>query len=64
MPQEPGQPEESAHDLRCGCGSLLARRTPAGIELKCRRCRRALLLRLGPDGAVTLEAVDSAAGPI
>lgn len=27
-------------DVRCDCGSLLARWTPAGLELKCRRCKR------------------------
>jgi hypothetical protein len=25
---------------RCLCGSLLARITPQGIELKCRKCKR------------------------
>ncbi len=33
-------------DLRCGCGSLLARRVASGVELKCRRCKRTLLLSL------------------
>ncbi len=37
----------SCHDLRCGCGSLLARRVQAGVELKCRRCKRTLVLPLG-----------------
>lgn len=31
-------------DCRCLCGSLLARVTPAGIELKCRRCKRVLVI--------------------
>jgi hypothetical protein len=35
----------AACDLRCGCGSLLARRTRLGIELKCRRCKRTIVLR-------------------
>lgn len=30
--------------LRCHCGSLLARYTPAGLELKCRRCKRTVLV--------------------
>jgi len=30
--------------LRCACGSLLARRVPQGIELKCRRCKRTVLI--------------------
>lgn len=27
-------------ELRCGCGSLLARVVGAAVELKCRRCKR------------------------
>lgn len=27
-------------DLRCGCGSLLARIVEGVVELKCRRCKR------------------------
>ena len=27
-------------DVRCHCGSLMARVTGQGIELKCRRCKR------------------------
>jgi len=33
-------------ELRCQCGSLLARVTSKGIELKCRRCKRILLIPL------------------
>jgi hypothetical protein len=39
-------------DLRCDCGSLLARRVPAGVELKCRRCKRTVVVPLEDgDGA-------------
>jgi len=31
---------EGESDLRCGCGSLLARLVPGAVELKCRRCKR------------------------
>ena len=34
-------------ELRCGCGSLLARLTRAGIELKCRRCKRVVVVPVG-----------------
>jgi len=34
----------SERDLRCDCGSLLARLTARGIELKCRRCKRRVLV--------------------
>ena len=31
-------------ESRCACGSLLARVGPDGVELKCRRCRRLVLI--------------------
>ena len=31
--------------LRCNCGSLLARYTDLGLELKCRRCKRTVIVR-------------------
>ena len=34
----------AATDLRCDCGSLMARVTARGIELKCRRCKRIVLV--------------------
>jgi hypothetical protein len=40
-------------DVRCDCGSLLARWTAAGLELKCRRCKRRIVVPLserGPPG--------------
>jgi len=30
--------------LRCGCGSLLARVVAEGVELKCRRCKRQVIV--------------------
>ena len=33
-------------ELRCGCGSLMARRTASGLELKCRRCKRVVVVPL------------------
>lgn len=36
--------EDATHDCRCGCGSLLARLRPDGVELKCRRCKRVVML--------------------
>jgi hypothetical protein len=42
-------------ECRCSCGSLLARLVEGGVELKCRRCKRTLLLPLAaealPDAA-------------
>jgi hypothetical protein len=40
-----GDPSE----CRCLCGSLVARRVPQGVELKCRRCKRNIVLPLEPD---------------
>jgi phage FluMu protein Com len=34
-----------AEQCRCECGNLLAKFVPEGIELKCRRCKRIVLLR-------------------
>lgn len=35
---------ESEEEARCACGRLLARLTNAGIELKCSRCRRVVVI--------------------
>jgi phage FluMu protein Com len=32
--------------LRCECGNLLARLVPAGVEIKCRRCKRQIIIPL------------------
>ena len=40
----PAPAEGASRDCRCGCGSLLARLRPAGVELKCRRCKRVVVL--------------------
>ncbi len=33
-------------ELRCDCGNLLARLVEGGVELKCRRCKRTVVLPL------------------
>lgn len=33
-----------AAEVRCHCGSLMARRTARGLELKCRRCKRVVIV--------------------
>jgi hypothetical protein len=33
-------------ECRCLCGSLVARRVPEGVELRCRRCKRIVVLPL------------------
>jgi hypothetical protein len=37
--EHPGGPA-CPGELRCGCGSLLARMVSGAVELKCRRCKR------------------------
>jgi phage FluMu protein Com len=45
-----------ARDVRCHCGSLVARIVDGQLELKCRRCQRIAL--------VSLQAAGSAAGAV
>jgi len=45
-----GPTPEAAGALRCCCGSLLARLVDAAVELKCRRCKRVVLVPLSPPG--------------
>lgn len=40
----PDAERTECQDFRCCCGSLLARVTPEGVQLKCRRCKRTLLV--------------------
>jgi hypothetical protein len=43
--RRPAEPERACcEDFRCLCGSLLARVTPHGVQLKCRRCKRTMLV--------------------
>ena len=42
--------QSEPHEHRCLCGSLLARITPQGIELKCRKCKR---LQTIPNSRIT-----------
>jgi len=41
--------------LRCDCGSLLARVVPTGVELKCRRCKRQVIIRLDMKGTLKIS---------
>jgi hypothetical protein len=51
--------DDCGHDLRCICRSLVARRRGAGIELKCRRCRRVLLLEFASRGRIEVSVLES-----
>lgn len=43
-PARKGEGAPQGFEIRCECGSLLARWTPTGLELKCRRCKRRVLV--------------------
>jgi len=43
-----GDRRHDPSECRCLCGSLVARRVPEGVELKCRRCKRNVVLPLEP----------------
>jgi phage FluMu protein Com len=38
--------EPNSHEVRCECGSLVAKLVGSAIELKCRRCKRLALIPL------------------
>ncbi len=40
----PAESAPAADEARCICGSLVARVVAGGVELKCRRCRRIVLV--------------------
>jgi hypothetical protein len=44
MPDDSSPRDRETHDVRCTCGNLLARQGPRGIEIKCRRCKRVVLV--------------------
>lgn len=42
--REAAKARPSEADCRCHCGSLVARIVEGGVEIKCRRCKRDLLV--------------------
>ena len=45
------EPAADAQDVRCCCGSLLAKLVDGGVELKCRRCKRIIVVPFDPEDA-------------
>lgn len=45
-----GTPKRPWQETRCLCGSLLARLRPDGVELKCHRCKRYVIVRWSDRG--------------
>jgi phage FluMu protein Com len=52
-----------AHDCRCACGSLLARLVAGGVELKCRRCKRTVIVPLVETETARPEAASPESQP-
>lgn len=46
---------EGYKPFRCICGSLLARLVVEGVELKCRRCKRHIIVPLEPHSREKIE---------
>lgn len=46
--------ERGIKPFRCLCGSMLARLVPGGVELKCRRCKRQIIVPLEENRAVKM----------
>ena len=51
MSAEPRAAAGDADECRCVCGNLVAKVVRGGVELKCRRCKRTLLVAV-PTGAL------------
>ncbi len=49
------QEKNVLEDVRCLCGSLVAKVRKEGIELKCRRCKRVALIPFSGDEQAFLE---------
>jgi phage FluMu protein Com len=62
-PHLPGpEAPDASIECRCLCGSLVARATPRGVELKCRRCKRILLVPWDRSEAHS-PSISEASGP-
>ncbi len=55
-----GDRRRDSSECRCLCGSLIARRVPQGVELKCRRCKRNIVLPLDPAPPAVAEVREAA----
>jgi phage FluMu protein Com len=48
----------AAEPIRCECGNLVARLVPGGVEIKCRRCKRQIVIPLPATTAVKNSSSD------
>jgi phage FluMu protein Com len=42
-------PSREERDHRCDCGAVVCRLTERGVEIKCRRCKRVVVVPLTPE---------------
>lgn len=49
-------PTDTHDEARCACGQLIAKLRPEGVELKCKRCKRIVVipLHLAREGVAVL----------
>jgi hypothetical protein len=53
--RQPAQaPEARDSAVRCHCGSLIARVVAGGLELKCRRCKRQIVVPFDAKGSIRI----------
>lgn len=45
--------KKTENELRCGCGSLIARLVRDGVEIKCRRCKSIRIIPVATAREVT-----------
>jgi phage FluMu protein Com len=48
-------PSNREESLRCDCGNLLARVVADGVEIKCRRCKRCVVVPFGAKETVRIN---------
>lgn len=46
---ESGPKIDIDEEVRCECRNMLAKLTPVGVEIKCRRCKRVTVIPLKQD---------------
>jgi phage FluMu protein Com len=54
----PSEKKSPGEQLRCSCGSLLARWVAKGVEIKCRRCKRRWVIALTVEPPALSKSTD------
>lgn len=53
-PKKSSAATKAETSVRCCCGSLLARMVAEGVEIKCRRCKRQVILPVEAKGVLRM----------